>query len=144
MQYLLCQTVHYIPPIDSPPIIIGLTAAISKLFFIHLHSQVIFSVSDFQRSTSGQILRNLILLCAKFDCSTITTVSNKENEEELERSVHRISEDEIICVDKQKSYELLRSKIEKELQDFILQLFISKDTNPSQIFPEKDFRYEWI
>ncbi len=66
-------------------------------------------------------------------------MSKKENEEELEQSVHRISEDEIIRVDKQKSFDSLRLSIEKELKDLILQLFLNKETNPLQIFPEKDF-----
>jgi ERCC4-related helicase len=86
-----------------------------------------------------QLLRSLVDLCATFNCSTITTVWKTEHEEELERSVPHISEDEIICVDKHKAFDLLRLTIEKELKDLILQLFLNKETNPSQIFPEKDF-----
>ena len=50
-----------------------------------------------------------------------------------------ISDDEIICAERSKSYEKLRSQIEEDLRDFILRLFLDKDTNPSQIFPDKDF-----
>lgn len=93
----------------------------------------------FHQSTSGSMPRNLIDLCAIFNCLTITTIMNKDNEEELERFVHRISEDEIICVDKQKKFDSLRLSIEKDLKDLISQLLLNNDTNPSQIFPEKDF-----
>jgi ERCC4-related helicase len=33
MQYLMCKTIDYIPPVSSSPIIIGLTAAIGNLFY---------------------------------------------------------------------------------------------------------------
>lgn len=84
---------------------------------------------------SSQIVPNLANLCATFNCSTMTTVLNKENEEELERCATGISEGEIICVDKQKDYE---ASIEKELEQLILELFINNETNPVRIFPDKD------
>jgi ERCC4-related helicase len=118
MQYMMCQNVGHIPPVHSSPIIIGLTADIG------LHPSII---------------QNLINLCAIFNCLTITTVIKKENEEEFERYVSHISEDEIICIDKKKDFDLLRSSIEKELKDLILQLFLNKDSNPLRIFPDKDF-----
>jgi ERCC4-related helicase len=34
MQYLMCTTVDYIPPVNPPPIIIGLTAAVGKILLI--------------------------------------------------------------------------------------------------------------
>ncbi|UJR23748.1 hypothetical protein I4U23_026725 [Adineta vaga] len=120
MQYLLCKNIDQIPSVESSPIIIGLTAI------------------GVRHMNSSQIIQNLANLCATFNCLTITTVSKKENEEELERCVTRISEDEIICVEKQKEYEALKLSIEKDLKDLILQLFINKNTNPLQIFPEKD------
>jgi ERCC4-related helicase len=97
------------------------------------------SILGFHQTSSVATPRDLIGLCAIFNCLTITTVMKKENEEELERCVHRVSEDEIIYVEKQKSFDLLRLSIEKELKDLILQLFLNKETNPLQIFPEKDF-----
>jgi ERCC4-related helicase len=86
-----------------------------------------------------QLLRSLIDLCATFNCSTITSVWKTEHEDELERSAPHIFEDEIIFVDKNKAFDTLSLTIENELKDFILQLFVNKNTNPSQIFPEKDF-----
>ncbi|CAF1008589.1 unnamed protein product [Adineta steineri] len=121
MQYIMCKNIDDIPPVDSPPIIIGLTA---------------IGVQSF---SSSQVIRSLTDLCAIFNCLKITTLSEKENEEELERCVTRISDDEIIYVEKQDKYETLRKTIEKELKDLILYLFINKDTNPLRIFPEKRF-----
>lgn len=97
------------------------------------------SVEGFHGSGSSQIIQNFVVLCATFDCSTITTVLKTEYEQELDRIASRISDDELICVDKNKSFDLLRFSIEKELEELILQLFLNKQTNPSQIFPEKDF-----
>ncbi|CAF0856024.1 unnamed protein product [Rotaria sp. Silwood1] len=122
MQYLMCQKIAHIPPVSSSPIIIGLTAVIG------LH-----------RSSSSQITHHLAVLCATFNCFTITTVMKKENEIELEQYVSRTSEDEIICINKQKAFDSLRLSIESELKNLILQLFLNKDTNPLRIFPEKDF-----
>ena len=34
---------------------------------------------------------------------------------------------------------MLRISIKKDLEELILQLFLNRQTNPSQIFPEKDF-----
>lgn len=34
MQYIMCKKIEYIPPVDSPPIIIGLTAEIGKVLFL--------------------------------------------------------------------------------------------------------------
>ncbi len=99
----------------------------------------IFLIIGVHQSNSPRIIHSLTVLCATFNCLKITTVLKKENEEELDRCVTRISEDEIICVDKQKDFESLRLSIEKELKNLILQLFVNKDTNPLRIFPEKDF-----
>ncbi|CAF0763877.1 unnamed protein product [Rotaria sordida] len=122
MQYLMCQTIDHIPPVSSSPIIIGLTGIVG------LH-----------RPGSSQITRQLIVLCATFNCLTITTVMKKENEIELEQCVSRTSEDEIICINKEKTFDTLRLSIENELKNLILHLFLNKDTNSLRVFPEKDF-----
>ncbi|CAF2444552.1 unnamed protein product [Rotaria sp. Silwood2] len=122
MQYLMCGKIDHIPPVTSSPIIIGLTAVVG-----------------FHRSSSSQITHHLTVLCATFNCLTITAIMKKENEIELEQYVSRTSEDEIICINKQKAFDSLRLSIENELKNLILQLFLNKDTNPLRIFPEKDF-----
>lgn len=88
---------------------------------------------------SSQIVNSLANLCATFNCQTISTISRKENEEELERCVTRISEDTIICVEKKAEYESYRTSVEKELKNLISHLFTSKDTNQRRIFPDKNF-----
>ncbi|CAF1032799.1 unnamed protein product, partial [Adineta ricciae] len=120
MQYILCKNIEQIPPVESPPVIIGLTA-------IGVHHM-----------NSSQIVPNLANLCATFNCMTMTTVLNKENQEELEQCATGISEGEVICVDKQKDYEKLKSSIEKGLEELILELFINRETNHFRIFSEKD------
>ncbi|CAF3773496.1 unnamed protein product [Rotaria socialis] len=121
MQYIMCRDVDHIPSVNSLPIIIGLTAVVG------LH-----------RSSPLHITNHLTVLCATFNCFTITSVLKEDNEAELEQYVCRTSEDEIICITKQKKFDMLRLSIEKELRNLILQLFLSKDTNPLRIFPEKD------
>ncbi|CAF2119085.1 unnamed protein product [Rotaria magnacalcarata] len=121
MQYIMCRDVDHIPSTNLLPIIIGLTAVV-----------------DLHRSSPVHKTNHLTVLCAIFNCFTITSVLKKDNEAELEKYVCRTSEDEIICITKQKKFDILRLSIEKELSNLILQLFLSKDTNPLRIFPEKD------
>jgi ERCC4-related helicase len=110
-----------------------------RLVVFLLLTTSIFLIVGLYRSNSSPIIQSLTVLCAIFNCLTITTVSKKENEEELEQYVSQISEDEIICIDKQKAFDTLRSSIEKELKNLICDLFTKKDTNPHRIFPEKNF-----
>ncbi|CAF4821621.1 unnamed protein product, partial [Rotaria magnacalcarata] len=115
---------RYIDEILRPPLI--------------LDHPLILLLLDLHRSSPVHKTNHLTVLCAIFNCFTITSVLKKDNEAELEKYVCRTSEDEIICITKQKKFDILRLSIEKELSNLILQLFLSKDTNPLRIFPEKD------
>lgn len=132
MQYLLCTNIDSISPI-----ILGLTAGIGISPCIPIKRLVCLSLG-LHGSGVARIPPNFIHLCAMFDCTTITTVWKTESEDELNRLISSSSNDEIICVDKHKAYDLLRISIKKDLEELILQLFLNKQTNPSQIFPEKD------
>lgn len=105
---------------------------------IHRNNLFFLFLVGVSRLANLQIVNHLATLCAKFDCSTITTVLKTENGTELEKFTIHSPEDEIICVGKRKEFDSLRLSIEKELKKFIFHLFSSKDTNPSRIFPEKE------
>lgn len=83
-------------------------------------------------------MNKLSLLCATFNATTVTTVSKKESEEELQRYVNPALATEICPVEKDRNFEEIRSSIQKDLENFILKLFSELETNPSRIFPEKD------
>ena len=85
------------------------------------------------------MIHQLQLLCATFHCPSITTVVKKKHKDEMDQHVsHRLSDDHIECVDRDKSFDQWTLSIRKHLRSLIFELFSHKETNPSRIFPERD------